>query len=457
MMVMQEEKLLLELKTDYDNITIPSNIDDFILQGIKAKPKAKKAAIILRYSATAAAIALFLLAAASRISPVFADYLDDVPVLKYIVKLVNYDKGLKAAIENNFVQNIGVSDEHAGIKFTVDSVIVDEARMIIFYTIGNNSKYKPLDMYNVKLTDKYGKNLEASYNLGFMADKAEAKKIQDKINVSFAEGLTIPDIVHLEAEFRESSFYPNIGSNPLPYKWEVDIPIDKSKFERMKQVYQVNKTIEVEGQRITINRTTVYPTRIAVDISFAEDNTMKIFNFEDAKIVNAKGEILPTIMNDVYASHISDNEIMLYFESDYFSKPEDLYLQIGSIRALDKDKSYMLVDIDKEELLQAPDERLVLKSITRLPNETTLTFLLDGDEFRENQTRYQISAAGVYDDTGKQLKQLSSSSSYRAGEDSTQEISITIENTDWKSPIKVMLNDYPNRIKGDFKIPIKQQ
>lgn len=456
-MVMQEEKLLLELRIDYDNIPIPSNIDDFILQGIKAKPKAKRSAIILRYTATAAAIALFLLAAAARISPVFADYLDDVPVLKYIVKLVNYDKGLKAAVENNFVQNIGVSDEHAGIKFTVDSVIVDEARMIVFYTLENNSEYKSIGMHNVKFTDKDGKELPIFCSFGFLPDKAEAKKIQDKISVSFEEGLSIPDIIYLEIELWENDTGNAANSKQLPYTWQLDIPIDKRRFENLDQIYNVNQTIVVEGQRITINKATVYPTRIAVDISFAEDNTMKIFNFEDSKIVNAKGEILSTIMNDVYASHISDNEIMLYFESDYFSKPEDLYLQIGSIRALDKDKTDVLVDMEKGELLKAPDGRLTLQNITEASDETTITFLLNGDKFLKDQTRYHISTSGVYDKTGKELKVTSTSNSQRTAEDSLQIIEITIENTEYESPIKVILNDYPNRIKGDFKIPIKQQ
>lgn len=451
-----EEKLLNSLKADYDNITIPENIDDFIKKGMVKHSKKKKVYQFARLASTAAVIALLILAVTIRLSPVFADYLQDVPVLKYIVKLVNYDKGLKAAVENNFIQNIGVSDEHAGIKFTVDSIIVDEARMIVFYTIENNSEYKSIYMNKAGFTDTGGNDLEISCSFGFMYDKAKSKKIQDKINVSFAEGISIPDTMRLKIGLLERYEEPGVKPEQLPYTWQVDIPIDKNKFKNLKQIYNVNQTIEVEGQKITINKATVYPTRMSVDLSFAEDNTKRIFSFENITIINAKGETLPTVSNDVIASLISDDHMILYFESDFFNNPESLYLHIGSIRALDKDKVGVLVDLDEKKLLKAPDERLTLKDITISPDETNISFLLKGDVFQENQTRFSVSSSGVYDKNGKKLKVLSTSNSQRNNpEDPNQEILITLENGSYESPIKVMLNDYPSRIKGNLKIKLK--
>lgn len=452
----EQERILKSLKAEYDNMTIPEDLDDFIIKGMVKYPKKSKAFQAVRFSIAAAVIALLMLSVSVRLSPVFADYLQNVPVLKYIVKLVNYDKGLKAAVENNFIQNVGVSDEHEGIKFTVDNIIVDQARMIVFYTIENNSQYKYLDMREARFKDASGKDLEAGISYGFFYNKPNIKKIQDNIKVSFAETIVIPDIVHMSVKFDQREDPDSTEGTRLPYTWQVDIPIDKSMFENLKQVYNVDKTIEVENQKITINKATVYPTRMAVDITFAEENSMKIFNFENIKVTNAKGETLSTITNDVTASFISDNHMVLYFESDFFNNPENLYLHIGSIRALDKDKLGVLVDLDNKKLLKAPDDRLRLKDISKSSGKTTISFILNGEQFLENQTRYSVSTSGVYDRNGKELKVLETSNSYsNGGEDLNQAIQITLEDNNIASPIKIVLNDYHSRIKGDFKIRIK--
>lgn len=452
----EQEKILNRLKAEYQNITIPENIDDFIIKGMIKYPKKSKVYHVARFASIAVVIALLMLSVSVRFSPLFADYLQDVPVLKYIVKLVNYDKGLKAAVENNFIQGVSVSDEHDGIKFTVDSIIVDEARMIVFYTIENNSQYNYLDMREARFTDKSGKNLEAGISYGFFYNKPNIRKIQDNIKASFIQTTVIPDIVHMYVKFNQRNDLDSTKGTSLPYIWQVDIPIDKSMFENLKQVYNVDKTIEVENQKITISKATVYPTRIAVDITFAEENSMKIFNFENIKITNAKGETLSTITNDVTASFVDDNHMVLYFESDFFNNPENLYLHIGSIRALEKDKTGVVVDLNTKNLLKAPDDRLRLKDISKSSGKTTISFLLSGDQFLENQTRYSVSSSGVYDKNGKELKILEMSNSYSTGgEDFNQEIQITLEGNHLDSPIKVILNDYHSRIKGDFIIKIK--
>lgn len=455
----KEETKLSESKVDYDNITIPSNLDDFIVRGIKKYPKAKRIGLRLRTPSIAAAIVLFLLISMIRISPVFADYLANVPVLKYIVKLVNYDKGLKSAVENNFIQNIGVFDEHEGIKFTVDNIIVDEARMVVFYTIENNSQYKYLEMSNVKYTDKAGKNIEAAYSFGFFYDNQEQHKIQDNLKVSFGESTIIPEMIHLEVELYQKdtpeNYVINKNKTKLPYTWQIDIPVDKSKFANMKEVYDVNQTVEIENQKISVEKAIINPTRIEVQLQFPEENAKKILRFENLKIVDEKGETFATINNDVSATIPDDNHINLYFESTYFNKPKELYLQIHNLKAIDKDKVNVIIDTDKKLILKGPDERLVLEDIKFVNGETEIGFLLKTDGVSDNNSNYFVFDHKIKD---KYNIEYNATIGFAAAFDTNnnQKIFVTIPGImKFTSPLNLTIVDYPSMIKGDFKIRIK--
>lgn len=449
----QEEKMLLMSKTDYDNIHIPNDIDDYILKGLKTKGKVKKTRTALVSISTVAVITLFLLASVIRISPVFASYLDDVPILKYIVKLVNYDKGLKSAIDNNFIQNIGVSDEHGDIKLTIDNIIIDQARMIVFYTLENNSSYNLLDIEAIKFTDEIGKNLEAAYSYGFLNNNDEQHNTQNSINISFPENFDIPDTIHFELELHHKDNPDSMDKVKLPYIWQVDIPIDKSKFDNLKEVYNLDQTIEIENQKIIFKKAILYPTRIEVQVEFPKENSKKILRFDNLKILNEKGESLATIINDVTSTIPDENHVNLYFESNYFSQPQSLFLQGSSIRALDKDKLEIIVDTEKKQLLKAPDKNISLHDVIKTDGSTTLSFLLNADEKLDDKFSYFVFKQVIKDAKGVESEYCSLATS---GSGLNQEISVNLpKNFHYINPLRLTIEDYPTRIKGDFKIKIK--
>jgi hypothetical protein len=452
----KEEKKLSELRANYDDISIPNNIDEYIVRGIKKYPKSRIIGLSLRPLSIAAVIALFLLLSMIRMSPVFAEYLEDVPILKYIVKLVHYDKGLKSAVENNFIQNIAISDEHENIKLIIDNIIIDQARMIVFYTIENNSSYKYLDLSTVKFADITGKNLEAAYSYSSYFDHDDQRTIQDNIKVSFVENSVIPDTIHFELELQHKDHPDSMKAVKLPYLWQVDIPIDKSKFENLKEIYDINQTVEIENQKICFKKAVVYPTRIEVQVEFPEENSKKILRFDNLRILNEKGEALTTITNDVNATMPDENHVNLYFESNFFSLPQKLYLQGSSIRALDKDRLELVIDTEREQLLKAPDDNIILHDITQTAEGTDISFLLNTDEVLDDKFSYFIFTSRITDINGVEYVGIRASSSEASNPAFNQEIIVTIpKNSKYADPISLTIEDYPARINGDFKIRIK--
>ena len=46
--------------------------------------------------------------------------------------MIRQDKGLQMAIDQSLLQKVGITDEHDGASVTIDGIITDESRMVIF-------------------------------------------------------------------------------------------------------------------------------------------------------------------------------------------------------------------------------------------------------------------------------------------------------------------------------------
>ncbi|MCM3630303.1 DUF4179 domain-containing protein [Paenibacillus glycanilyticus] len=430
------------MKEYMEDIPIPSDIDDKIWSGIRAGRQRRRRRVYSRIAAYTACLLLLASAASVRFSPAVAAYVGEIPGLRPFVELIHYDKGLELAIENDFMQPIGLSDEHDGIKVTIDGMIADESRIIVFYTIENMDGQKSVVSLNkVELPD----NRDISISHGFYANNEDWKSIQGTIDFYPNDQGEFPDALNLQLEIDKVTETATIDAD-----WGFSIPIDKAKFEGMKETYAINQTVTVEGQRITFGKMTVHPTRIELETAYDPANTKKLFYFDDLRLEDEKGEIFGTITNGVSGSDISENSHVLYFQSNYFRKPEHLYLRASSIRALDKDKLEVKVDLDRRELLALPDSLLTIKEAgaSDEDGQDMLVFGLKNENPLDQGRAYSLFDMEYTDASGQSFR------SSRTGS-SGEEYRLYIPRKSYQSPLTLRIADYPARIHGDINIKIK--
>jgi hypothetical protein len=137
--------------------------------------------------------------------------------------------------------------------------------------------------------------------------------------------------------------------------------IDKDAFKDKKEVFEVNETVEFEGQKINVEKVSIYPTRIGVTVHFDEENSKRIFAFEDLRLTDETGEEWAAINNGTVISHTEEDRKEFYLQSNYFKKPKELHLRFNSVRALDKKELDIIIDPDKLEILKSPSEADCLK------------------------------------------------------------------------------------------------
>ena len=452
-----EQKLII-LNENKKAIKTPKAIEQYIRKGISLGIKRKHKNNIKVLVNIAAMISVIIFITSIRISPVFAGYVSKIPGLSYIVNLINYDKGIKAIVDNNFVQNVNMTTEKEGLVVTVKDIIIDNSKVIIFYFIEDKGKHRFIGLDSFKIMDIEEKpmdNISISYG-GLDQDMSINKKVESSIEIDFYKETIIPEKLKLEFKFRES-----LNSNdPLRDKgealksiWNIEVPIDKSKFRTLEENYTINQSAQVQGQKILFKTTVITPTRIAVDVEFDINNTKKILNFEDIAIVNEKGEKWG-IINGNAGTRADDNHNSLFFQSSYFSKSKELYLEGTSIQAVDKDKAIVIVDTENNTLINAPDDKLKLISITKNSNQTKLKFSLEKDKVLDFNRLYSIFYSIFKAGDGKTYE--SNTGEFDSRESGVQNYEYDIAGTEkFQNPIYLTIIDYPTRIKGNFKIKIK--
>jgi hypothetical protein len=435
-----EEEKLTDYKIVYDNIPVPIElVDDAILTGFQRaklanRRKPRKMAWMISFTAAAILILFFT---SIRLSPAFADYVTVIPGMEKVVKLIRYDKGMMTAVERDYYQKIGASDEKSGLKVTIDGAIADENGLVLFYTLQSKEKQKELTLEEPQLETFDGNKLDfgtASFDAFYTSEKGQ-KSYSGKF------------VYYFEKPFKTKELKLRLKVKGDKINAIYTIPFTLKKDTQAKKTYNLNKTVTIEGQKITFLDVTVYPLRVAVHVMMDPKNSKKLLDFEDLRLIDEHGETWNKISDGVTASNISDDEKMIYLQSNYFHKPKVLYLVINKIQAVDKNESSVVVDTEKEQILKQPKGNILddLKV-----NKNSLVM----DIHTKKKFRAFIFGS-IKDGDGKEIESNTSNSTYD-DEKGIISIGVDIPNLkEQKSPVSLKLESFPTWIEGNKKIKIK--
>ncbi|WP_066073331.1 DUF4179 domain-containing protein [Neobacillus soli] len=435
------EKEEEQLKNLYDNIQVPlDSLDDAIFAGFhKAKSEGKRKSRRKKWLVSLAVAAIIFVGffTSIRLSPAFANYISVIPGMEKIVDLIRNDKGKMLAIENNYYEKIGVSQEKNGIKLTIDGAIADEDGLVLFYTFESKEKLKELQNEKVRLKSLDGKKLDiGTISMGhpLYSEKGETSH-SDMFEFNFESPLAAKKL-----ELKVSVEGTNL-------KEEFTLKFNLTKEIQKKKSYALNKTVKIEGQKISFLGADVYPLRAAIHVKMDPNNTKRILSFEDLRLVDENGETWNKISNGWVASHISPEEMIIYLQSNYFREPKKLYLVLNKIQAVDKDEVNVVVDTKKLQILKQPKGGH-LSDLRVEGNDLIFNFHIEKEFNSFLFTR-------ITDGNGKQIE---SNTSFMGGrmEKGYAEIGVNIPDIkNQPNPISLELTAYPSWIKGNEKIKIK--
>ena len=367
--------------------TTPPALDTTVDRAMERRRAARKRRLWgIPVGSLAACFALFV--GLVNAFPTFAAACEDVPVLGALAEAVRFSPSLSAAVEHDYVQPVGQSQTKNGITATVESIIVDQKQVNIFFTLegegyetlsaemprfspaqqcsilGSDFQQKPGTLLNFTL-DYVDQDVPDGFTMTFSVTGQRAGEQQ--------ETPAAPDRA-IEDEMLAPSTEPEAE---ILAEFTFDLTFDPQ-FTAQGEVLAVNETFTLDGQTFTLTEAEIYPTHLRINVEGAEDNTAWLKGLE-FYLENEDGERFDAVSGGVTASGDTDSPAMVSYrlESPWFSGSDHLTVHITGAKWLAKEHQRVYVDLEHGTAPWLPDG-VSLTSAQRREDGWVLTFRLDG-------------------------------------------------------------------------------
>ena len=344
-----------------------------------------------------AACTLVVFTSAVNLSPAFASAAANVPIVRELVKAVAFDPSMKAAIEHDYVQLVKKTATDNGFTLKVEYLVADPRNLTVYYKMNEiterNSQDGPDYQFDFDLLDMNGENMEgygASWDYPISEEEKEAlnavkfnfsgeetlpEQVQLRLIVKEAQPLSEEDQKKLEKirVLRGTSQHISHFEEPKPEYKEVaniivPLTIDQGTLFNVRTL-DMNRIVELDGQRIVFDKVEVYPTQIRVHWHADEANTHLINDLRIELQSKERGK-WAGISNGVSGIGATDSvQRQTWLESSWFSGEEEYQLAITQYALIPKDKQMVSYDYSTNTFTNLP-EYARLKEAT--PSESGL-------------------------------------------------------------------------------------
>ncbi|WP_043931240.1 DUF4179 domain-containing protein [Bacillus sp. EB01] len=416
-----------------DELPIPeAALDAAILKGFeKAKLQVTRPRRAGRMGLAIAAVIIIGFFTSIKVSPAFAGYMSDIPGIGKLVDFIQGDKGMIAAFESEYDQEVGVSSKDKDVTFTIERAIADENGLVLFYSIETSKEDISVDSASLESRD--GSELVIG-TIGY------GMPVKDEEDKSFT-GM-------MEFYYQKPSKAKSFSLKATVGGTEHSLDFTLKKDIHGKKEYLVNKTIIIEGQEVTIENIEMYPLRAAIHVTMGAGNSKKLLSFDSIQLIDERGEIWGNITNGITASGVAEdeNKKIVYLQSNYFREPKELYLVVGKIQAVNKNEAEIVIDTETMIIKKQPASKKF--SDLRVENEDVILKLNSEKRF----PYFPFSKVKSADGKEKYL----SNSFNRSGEGFGNEFGFSLTQVKgYANPISLELSFYPEWIESKEKIRIK--
>ncbi len=313
----------------------------------RARRRQRKRAVqrVLRpLSGLAACFALFVLLV--NFSAPVAHACSRVPILRDLAQAVTFSRSLSDAVDNDFVQTMGITQSQNGITAEVAYLIVDQKQVNVFYRLDSQE-------YTQLAADpdvRRAQGLQCSISSGsFHSENGKLRQVTiDFLDQNVPDSLVLALRVYSNAWENEERvpadrvadiFEEDPQQEDRGYVAQFEFLLEfDPQFTAAGRVFPVDQKVLLEGQAITVTQVEVYPTHIRVDIAEDPENTAWLKDL-DFYIETDWGMKFEPVSSGITATGAAGSPSMVSYRADssYFYDARHLKLVITGAKWLRKD------------------------------------------------------------------------------------------------------------------------
>lgn len=362
------------------------------------------------------------------VSPTAAYAMSRVPGLDKLAAAVSFSPSLTAAVDNEYVQPIDQEKTENGITLRLEYLIVDQKQLNVFYTVSGEG-YDWLD------ASPWVEEAEGDEALsGFVLSGGGNTDGLRCITVDFVER-EMPSRLRLSMKItgRQSTVAAPMASVEedmfkAPEEWAAEL--EEETVARMEfllefdpgftgqgRTLRVDRTVELDGQILTVTELEIFPTHTRLNVEPAAENSawLKGLSFY---VENRRGGRYDPASGGITATGDGHGQMVSYrMDSPWFYEEKELTLVITGAEWLDKDKELVRLDLTDGTADWMP-EGTSLQSVEQTGKGWLVTVL--AREKRPGGPMYSVFSGPWLDAQGNEHEIRSWSTSYVFDEEHEQ-------------------------------------
>ncbi|MEF3353961.1 DUF4179 domain-containing protein [Paenibacillus sp. GYB006] len=270
------------------------------------------------------------------------------------------EKALGNVLSNDLIQPVYQSTEKNGYQFEVLGAVTDGRKLYIMYSVENKTDEV---IFHIGERFQYGgyeiSGLGASTELTQPGDN----NIQPNATKNFIYATNIPESIIYSSN--QAIYEINVyKENQSQTSIEVAFELDTNRFASQTDSFDINKTMQIDGQKIHINKIVYTPLHTYLDLEYDSKNTKDISQLINPVLIGKAGEkseklFYPKVLTPSNSGLFSkENQRTLVFYSSKLNHFDSIALNIQGISALEEEQKKIVIDLSKNEIVQAPDNDL---------------------------------------------------------------------------------------------------
>lgn len=369
------QALLAELETT------PDGLWDVVQRAFARKRALQKRRRLILTPALGAAACFAVFVLLVNLSVPFASACGRVPWLRELAKAVAFSPSLSAAVENEYVQPVGITKTQDGITVTVEYVIVDRKQLNIFYTARLPKEMEGMELF---VDYDYGLGDTGSWASSSGSSQVTSGELK-RVMLEFVES-DVPSSMDLGIGFCDRGALmraePDMSSAEMPENRKPDFLAEFSfhlefdpYYTAQGEIIPVDTSFTLDGQQFTLTEVELYPTHLRVNIRAGEGNTADLTGL-DLYLENEHGERFERPGGLTSAgSPESEEGGTFWLDSTFFSHGQHLTLYITNASWKDRDAPRVRLNLFEGTAENLPQGVRLLKAEHPYGGSWEVTFL----------------------------------------------------------------------------------
>lgn len=292
------------------------------------------------------------------------------------------------ALERNLVSPVRQSATNKGYRMDVDGAATDGRKVYILFSVHNDTDQEviPADTkiqfgdFEVPYPHR-GAALEMAQNGDSRIQPGQSKDFI--YSTYYPSSFAYSKAVKFSLILTETSGQAlTSSSNKYRTGLDVSFELDPDMFKSQEYALPVNRTFTVDGQKIKVRQVLYTPLNTYVDLEYDQANTKQIFSLLNPVLIATTGSQTDKLVypgritadnSEVYQDH---SQATLVFRHTALNQPDSATLKIAGISALEPDRMKFVVDLKKQQVIEAPADDFEMVTSKQEHNATDAEILL---------------------------------------------------------------------------------